>query len=178
MLQAFLIFVAASLFINGVWMWQSAPSSTTAAPLAGRDIAVVNLFTAVFGFAVIAIILAESGFPPEAGPAAYIGLFALTYLWVGVNQFTGVDGAGLGWYSLFVAIIAIPAGIDTAANAVTTFDYWLAVNWFAWAVLWAMFFVLLALRKPIDKATGAMAVIQAFGTALIPALLVFTELID
>lgn len=177
MVQAFLVFVAASLFVNGVWLWQGRRTDGRPA-LAGKDIAVVNLFTALFGFAVAAVILVESGAPPEAAPAGYVSLFALTYLWVGANQFTGVDGAGLGWYSLLVAMIAIPAGLYTAVTAEAAFDYWMAVNWFSWAVLWAMFFVLLGLRKPIDRDTGVMAVVQAFGTSIVPAMLVFTGVIS
>lgn len=49
--QAFLVFVAASLFVNGVWLWQGRRTDGRPA-LAGKDIAVVNLFTALFGFAV------------------------------------------------------------------------------------------------------------------------------
>ena len=66
------------------------------------------------------------------------------------NQVITGSGRAFGWYCLFVAITAIPAGIYTLQNAGgNPADVWLGLNWFAWAVLWALFFVLLALERPI-----------------------------
>ena len=47
----------------------------------------------------------------------FILLFAFTYLWVAFNQFLDAGGHAFGWYCLFVAITAIPAGIYTLQNA-------------------------------------------------------------
>ena len=60
------------------------------------------------------------------------------------------SGRAFGWYCLFVAITAIPAGIYTLQTAGgNPAAVWLGLNWFAWAVLWALFFALLALERPI-----------------------------
>jgi hypothetical protein len=42
---------------------------------------------------------------------------------------------------------------------------WLGLNWFAWAVLWALFFVLLALERPIGLITGWVTIIEGIVTA-------------
>lgn len=177
MLPVFLVFVGASLFVNGVWMWRTV---TPNAPnqLEGRDIAVLNVFTGFVGLVIITLTLARSADTASASPAAYIGLFALTYLWVGANQFTGVNGAALGWFSLVVTAIAIPVGIYALSTASGAFNVWIAANWFAWAALWFLFFLTLGLGKPLVRATAVVAVAEAIGTALAPAILVFTGVIQ
>ena len=79
--------------------------------------------------------------------AGYILLFAFTYLWVSFNQFLNAGGRAFGWYCLFVADHGYPGGIYTlqSANGNTAL-IWLGINWFAWAVLWGMFWALLALN--------------------------------
>ena len=49
---------------------------------------------------------------------------------------------------------------------------WLGINWFAWAVLWAMFWALLVLQAPIARLTGWLAILEGIGTAWILAILV------
>ncbi len=43
----------------------------------------------------------------------FILLFAFTYLWVAANNFLNAGGRAFGWYCLFVAVTAVPAGILT-----------------------------------------------------------------
>ena len=75
--------------------------------------------------------------------------------WVAYNQFMNVSGHAFGWYCLFVALTAIPAGIYSFANADgNDASIYLRIDWFAWAVLWFLFFVLLALGRPIARLTG------------------------
>ncbi|WP_019972200.1 AmiS/UreI family transporter [Mycobacterium sp. 141] len=176
MLPVFLVFVGASLLVNGLWMWHS---TTPARPnrLAGKDIAIVNVFTGVVGLVIVTLTLARASDAASAAPAAYIGLFALTYLWVGANQFTGVNGAALGWFSLVVAVIALPAGLYSLSHASGVFDAWIAVSWFAWAALWFLFFLILGLGKPLAHTAAVVAVVEAVGTALAPAILLFTGVI-
>ena len=83
----------------------------------------------------------------------------------------GADGRGLGWFSLFVAITAVPVAIDTLLGARTAIDWWMAANWAAWAVLWAMFFVLLALGRNIGRVTGALCIAQGVLTGWLPGYL-------
>jgi putative amide transporter protein len=153
-------------------------SRAEASPLfiQNREIAVLNIFTGFVGV-VAAVTLLVTG--NRAGDLAsvraggYILLFAFTYLWVSVNQFLNAGGRAFGWYCLFVAITAIPAGIYTlqAADGNTAL-IWLGINWFAWAVLWAMFWALLVLQLPIARPTGWLAILEGIGTAWILAILV------
>jgi hypothetical protein len=80
--------------------------------------------------------------------AALTCLFAFTYLYLAATQIWNLDVKALGWYSLLVAIIAVPAGFLSLATPL------LALLWFMWASLWFMFFLLLALGKKIDKVTA------------------------
>ena len=94
-------------------------------------------------------------------------LFAFTYLWVAYNQYANAGGRALGWYSAFVTVTAIVFGVYTVQNTPdsNTADLWLAGNWFAWAILWAMFLALLALDLPIARITGWVAILEGIGTA-------------
>ena len=138
-----------------------------------REVAILNIFTGFIGVT-IAITYAVLGsiatLPvlglPSVRASGLILLFAFTYLWVAYNQYVNAGGRALGWYSLFVAITAIPCGIYTltAAN-LTTADIWLGVDWFAWAVLWALFWALLTLELPVARITGWVAIILGIGTS-------------
>jgi hypothetical protein len=103
-----------------------------------------------------------------------INVFAFTYLWVAINRFTGADGRGLGWFSLFVAVTAVPVAIDTLLGARTAMDWWMGANWAAWAVLWAMFFVLLGLGRNIGRVTGALCIAQGVLTGWLPGYLLLS----
>ena len=134
-----------------------------------REVAVLNVFTGFIGVAVAITLLVQGSIAGDLASvrgAGYILLFAFTYLWVSVNQFLNAGGRAFGWYCLFVAITAIPAGIYTlqAADGNTAL-IWLAINWFAWAVLWALFWALLVLELPIARFTGWIAILEGIGTA-------------
>jgi hypothetical protein len=75
-----------------------------------------------------------------------------------VDRRQPVPGAGsraFGWFCFFVAVTAVPTGIyalrDAQGNVAAT---WLAIDWFVWAVLWFLFFLLLALERPIMRQVG------------------------
>jgi putative amide transporter protein len=145
-----------------------------------REVSILNIFTGFVGVAVALLLLvlggtakaAALGLPSVRG-GGFILLFAFTYLWVAYNQYANAGGRALGWYSLFVAITAIPAGIYTlTAGNLTGADIWLGINWFAWAVLWGMFFALLTLELPIARITGLVAILEGIGTSWILAILV------
>ena len=145
-----------------------------------REVAILNIFTGFIGVVISATYIIV-GYGPStslipavaaAGNAsirngAAILLFAFTYLWVAYNQYANSGGRGLGWYSLFVSVTAIVFGIYTISNTPgsNTADLWLAGNWFAWAILWGMFWALLALDMPIARITGYVAIIEGLGTS-------------
>jgi hypothetical protein len=137
--------------------------------ISNREIAILNIFTGFIGIVVAAVLLAQGN---SAGDLAsirgggFILLFAFTYLWVAYNQYANAGGRALGWYSLFVAVTAIPAGIYVLqAAAGNTALIWLGADWFAWAVLWAMFWGLLTLELPIALITGVVALVEGVGTS-------------
>jgi hypothetical protein len=149
----------------------AAPPRARTGPLfiQNREVAIINLFTGFVGLAVATTFLVQGSLAGNltlVRGSGYVLLFAFTYLWVTINQFLDAGGHAFGWYCLFVAITAIPAGIYTlqAANG-NTAAIWLGVDWFAWAVLWALFWVLLVLERPIAVLTGWVAIIIGIGTA-------------
>jgi putative amide transporter protein len=134
-----------------------------------REIAILNIFTGFIGVVGAAVLLAQgnsAGDLASVRAAGFILLFAFTYLWVAYNQFVNAGGRALGWYSLFVAITAVPAGIYVlqAADGNTAL-IWLGIDWFAWALLWGMFWALLTLELPIGLITGVVALIEGIGTS-------------
>jgi hypothetical protein len=148
-----------------------APSAAERSPLflQGREVAVINIFTGFVGVVIALILLIQAAVQSNLASArggGFILLFAFTYLWVAFNQVISGSGRAFGWYCLFVAITAIPAGIYTLQTAGgNPAAVWLGLNWFAWAVLWALFFVLLALERPIGLITGWVTIIEGIVTA-------------
>ena len=185
-----LLYVGAVLVINGIWLVGQARAANLA-PAGGdgpvdvaaahptfienREIAVLNIFTGFIGV-VAAVTLAVQGNQDEdlasIRGAGYILLFAFTYLWVAYNQFASVRGHAFGWYCLFVAITAVAAGLYTFSNADgNDASIYLGVDWLAWAVLWFLFFALLALERPIARLTGWVAILEGIGTSWVFAIL-------
>ena len=158
-----LLWVGSVLFLNGIWLMGR---------IADREIAIINIFSGTVTAAVAVYLAFGPG--ADAGSikaAALTLLFSFTYLWVAYNRFQDVDGRGLGWYSLFVAITVVPVALLTLAGATTLWGYWFGLCWAAWAVLWFMFFLLLAMQKPIAKVTGAVTSIQGVLTGWLPGYL-------
>ncbi|GGH64113.1 transporter protein [Comamonas phosphati] len=159
-----LFYVGAVLCLNGLWMLGR---------IADKEIWVINLFTGLVSLCIgMASIFGPGADALSVRNGALTLLFAFTYLWVAFNRFSGADGRGLGWFSLFVAITAVPVAFDTFAGARSALDCWMGINWTAWAVLWALFFVLLALRKPIDRLTGVLSIVQGVLTGWLPGYLI------
>ncbi|WOQ69346.1 AmiS/UreI family transporter [Microbacterium limosum] len=159
-----LLYVGAVLFINGLMLIGVIP---------GRSAAILNFF--VGGMQVVfptLILLQGAGNPAVVFGAFGLYLFGFTYLYVGIIQWTGVSGEGLGWFSLFVVIVAVVVGI---LQFVAVGDPVFGAIWLVWAVLWFMFFLLLALgRSDIQKATGWFTIFVSFLTGTIPALFILS----
>jgi hypothetical protein len=195
LLAVVLLYVGAVLGVNGIWLIGGAraaaaapapatvgegggggdpapaPSAAERSPLflQGREVAVINIFTGFVGVVIALILLIQAAVQSNLASArggGFILLFAFTYLWVAFNQVISGSGRAFGWYCLFVAITAIPAGIYTLQTAGgNPAAIWLGLNWFAWAILWALFFVLLALERPIGLITGWVTIIEGIVTA-------------
>ena len=160
-----LFYVGAVLFLNGV-MLLGRISPTAAAPL--------NFFVGALQVLTPTVLIVQSGGDPTViFGASGLYLFGFTYLWVGINAATGWDGAGLGWFSLFVALAAI--GYAWHAFTVEQ-DPAFGAIWSLWAVLWFSFFLLLGLgRGALGPAVGVIALVEGVITAAVPAFLIVAE---
>jgi hypothetical protein len=161
-----LFYVGAVLILNGLWMLEL---------IGDREIWVINLF--VGSVSLLAALRQAFGADADAASvraAALSLLFSLTYLWVALNRFTGADGRGLGWFSLFVAITAVPVAADTLIGAVTAWQIWCGLSWAAWAVLWLLFFLQLVLRKPVSRIAAWLAIGEGVLTGWLPGYLLLT----
>jgi putative amide transporter protein len=194
LLAVVLLYVGAVLAINGIWLLGTARAAKLAPAPAGvpgeavtahptfienREIAVLNIFTGFIGV-VAAVTLAvqgnQDGDLASIRAAGYILLFAFTYLWVAYNQFANAGGHAFGWYCLFVAITAVAAGLFTFDNAAgNDASIYLGVDWFAWAFLWFLFWVLLTLERPIARFTGWVAILEGIGTSWVFAILLLED---
>jgi len=164
-----LFYVGAVLILNGLWLLGH---------IEDREIWVINLFTGTVTF----LVSLYMAFGPGANATSINGaatslLFSLTYFWVALNRFNGSDGRGLGWFSLFVAITAVPVALNTLSHAASPWDIWNGLSWVSWAVLWAMYFVLLVLKKDIIRSTGWAAIVIGISTGWLPGYLLLNGLI-
>ena len=140
--NAGLFFVGIVLLVNGLVILTIVPA---------RSAAMLNLFVGALQVLLPTIILIQSG-----GDQAIINatwptyLFGFTYLYYGLGIFLGLEPQGLGWFSAFVAAVALyEAAISLATDPV------FAVIWLCWATMWALFFLLMALGKAgLTRFTG------------------------
>ena len=193
MLGVVLLYVGAVLVINGLWLigqarvaaageGRMAEAETHPLFMQGREVTIINIFTGFVGVVAAVTLMVHGDANDDLASIRGGGLtllFAFTYLWVAANGFLNAGGHAFGWYCLFVAISAVPVGIYTFNNANgNDASIYLGVCWFAWAVLWAMFFVLLALDRPIGRLAGAVAVLEGIGTAWVFGLLLLLDQIS
>lgn len=170
MLTGFVLFyVGAVLFLNGLWLMSR---------IADREIVVINVIAAlVSGAAVLQDAFGSSAGAASIRNAALSLLFCTTYLWVAYNRLSGADGRGLGWFSLFVAVTTVPVALRGLGSAATGAEFWLAANWAIWGVLWFMYFLLLALGRPIRRQTAWVTLLAGVFTGWLPGFLLLDGLI-
>ena len=163
-----LLYVGAVLILNGL-MLLGLVDARAAAPL--------NLF--VGGLQVITptyLIVTADGDANTILAASGLYLFGFTYLYVGINLLGNLDGTGLGWFSAFVACCAL---VYAGLNFGRFDDAAFGVIWLYWAVLWALFWVVLGLkREEWTRFTGLVAVVAGVFTAAVPAFMLLTEVWD
>lgn len=100
-------------------------------------------------------------------------LFGLTYLYVGITFMRGLNGEGLGWFCLWVVVVAI---FYMIVSFVQFQDMVSGLTWMMWALLWYLFFALNVQKKPIEKYVGKVAFVQSWVTLTLPSLLYFIGL--
>lgn len=161
MLGLGLLYVGAVLVLNGLWLLGH---------IQDGEIWVINFFTG----GLVLLIALFTAFNAGADridmfAAAQFLLFSFTYIWVGINQLIDADGRGLGWFCLFVSVTAIP-------TALTIFfgggPVWLGLNWSAWAVLWFVYWLLLARGMgQLTQFSGVLTIAIGVITAWVPGYL-------
>ena len=163
-----LFYVGAVLFLNGLWLMGK---------IEDREIVVINLVTALVSLSVVVHDAYSLGTMAGIRNAALSLLFATTYLWVAYNRVTGVDGRGLGWFSLFVAVTAVPVFLRGFAEAASPTDLWMAANWLVWSGLWFLYFLQLALGRPIQRQVAWATLLSGIFTGWLPGFLLLDGLI-
>jgi hypothetical protein len=182
MLAVMLLYVGAVLVVNGIWLIGQTRNEASALYIQNREVAVLNVFTGFVGLVTASVLLVQGNRDGDLATVrggGLILLFAFTYLWVAANNFLNAGGRAFGWYCLFVAVTAIPAGIltlDTGGGADAA--VYLGISWFAWAVLWFLFFLLLALDRPVAKLAGGLAIVEGIATAWVFGFLLLWDKIS
>jgi hypothetical protein len=159
-----LLYVGAVLFLNGCMLlgWVD----TRAAVPLNLFVGILQVITPTY------LIFTADGNTTQILAASGLYLFGFTYLYVAFNLWHDLDGTGLGYFSLFVAICAVVyAVISFRIN-----DYAFGVIWIYWSFLWLLFFFLLGRgQDALGRYTGAVAVVQGWVTGAIPAFLLLTD---
>lgn len=159
-----LLYVGAVLIVNGL-MLLGRVDARAAAPL-NFFVGGLQVFTPTY------LIITSGGDPDVVLGASGLYLFGFTYLYVGLNLTRGLDGTGLGWFSAFVAACAV---VYAGLNFGRLDDPAFGVIWLYWAVLWALFFLVLGLgREELTRFTGLVAIVAGVVTCAVPAFLLMT----
>ncbi|MBS4202417.1 AmiS/UreI family transporter [Bacillus sp. FJAT-49732] len=162
-----LMYCGAVLFINALMLLGKVDS---------KSAGVFNLFLGAIQVITPFYVIFTAGSDPWViFNASGVFLFSLTYLYVGITNLKEWDSSGVGWFSLWVAIMAVGYGI---MSFVHFHDPKFGIIWFMWAFLWSLFFLLLALKKDIAILTGWVTLIQALITATIPGFLMLINVWD
>ncbi len=163
-----LFFVGSVLLLNGLGLLgligpkETAPINLFIGSTLVATVAVTALGVSGSSEAELSTVLSSSGFL----------LFAFTYLYVAYNNFKDLPGGGLGWYCGWAALVA---AFLSWVNFDRFDDPKFGVIWLAWVVLFGAFFALLALGWDfIAKATGWLAILEAFTTTTVPGALMLT----
>jgi hypothetical protein len=140
--NAGLIFVGIVLLVNGLVILNVVPA---------RSAAMLNLFVGSLQVLLPTIILIQSGGNADVINATWpTYLFGFTYLYYGLGILLSLEPEGLGWFSAFVAVVALYEALIAVAK-----DPVFAVIWLTWAAMWTLFFLLMALGKSgLNRFTG------------------------
>lgn len=153
-----LLLSGAALLINGLAALGHVPR---------RDAAVLSLTVGIIQVVLGVVVLSPRAPAAASLTAAGMFLFGLTYVLVGLDALLDLGSKGLGWFCGMVAVV----GILLAAAWIQD-DPLLAVLWLCWSVLWALFFMSMALDfSRVDTFTGWALVLTSQVTATAPAFL-------
>jgi hypothetical protein len=163
-----LLYVGAVLFLNGMMLLGK---------IEPRAAGIFNLFVGALQVITPTVLIITASGSPDQKTAQILGasgifLFGFTYLYVGIGLLGGFDTTGVGYFSLFVAVMAVGFSF---ANFQVLKDRPFGVIWLYWAFLWLLFFVLLGLKHDhLAHYTGRVTAIQGWVTGAIPAYFLLT----
>jgi len=159
-----LLLVGAVLFVNGL---------SSLGLVSGRSAAPLNLFVGAAQVVLPTLILVQAGGDSTLIAATWPSyLFGFTYLWFGLINLAGFEPQGFGWFSLFVAGVAVYEAVIA-----WTSDPVFAVIWLTWAIMWTLFFLLLGLgvqrlgSLDLGRATGWFLVLLGIPSCTVPGVL-------
>lgn len=168
MLGLTLLYVGAVLFINGLWLLGK---------IEDKEVSVINILVGFLSFLIsIYLVFNNSQDINLIAAGAFTFLFAFTYIWVGANQFLKSGSKGLGWFCFFVSITALSIALNATFKITMDISIWSIFNWYAWSLLWLLFFIMLSLSKNIQKKVGVYTIFCAVVTGWIPGLLILQKL--
>lgn len=164
-----LLYVGAVLFVNGLAL---------VGLVRGTSMIPMNLFVGLLQVVTpFYLIFSADGDQAVIVGASGLFLFGFTYLYVAMNNAFNLDGTGLGWFCVFVAMAAVVySWWNFASYAALSSDDpavgdLFGVLWASWAILWLLFFLVLALGKTqLTRFTGAWCAAQGIYTGLVPAI--------
>lgn len=157
------------LFLSGAVLFLN--SLMLAGKAEAKSVGIFNIFVGIIQLIIpFFLIIASGQHHWELYQYAAIFLFGLTYLYVGLTALMGLDGKGLGWFCLWVVIIAV---VYTFTSMMHFHDAVSAITWGMWAFLWFLFFLSNSLQMKIDHYLAIVAFIQSWVTLTIPSLLYF-----
>jgi len=161
-----LLYVGGVLFINSLMLLGR---------IDGKSASVFNIFIGILQvFTPIYLIIKADGNMSEIMGAASIFLFGFTYLYVGLTNWFGLETSGLGWYCLWVSILAL----GFSCISFNTADIKFGIIWLFWSYLWFLFYLVLAKNMDIGRYVGKVTFVMAWITCTIPAFLGLAELWD
>ena len=162
-----LLYVGCVLFINALMLLNLVES---------KSATVINFLVGLLQIVFPTyLIITSSGELLTILNAGSLYLFGFTYIYVAVTNWKGLSTTGVGYYCLWVAIMAV---IFSAINIISFDDLKFAFIWLNWAVLWYLFYLLLAQQKEIGRLTGYIAMVQSWLTCTIPALAILLNFWD
>jgi putative amide transporter protein len=136
-----------------------------------KSVGYFNLFIGIIQmFLPFCIILTSDQTNLDFYNSAPIFLFGLTYLFFGITVLKNLEGNGLGWFCLWVSIVAV---VYSITSFVQFHDVVNGLTWGMWVLLWFLFFLSNTLNKKIERYIGYVALVQSWVTLTIPALLYF-----
>jgi hypothetical protein len=154
-----LLLSGAVLFLNSMMLMGKAD---------GKSVAILNLLVGALQVIVpFYLIVVSDQQHWTIYTNASIFLFGLTYLYLGITILWNLEDNGLGWFSIWVSIIAL---VYTVIAYIHFKDPVNALTWLLWAFLWFLFYLANTRKMNIQPFIGKVAFVQSWVTLTIPAL--------